>query len=220
MASLRDLLEHPSPPRRSSTASCRPPRRRPSPPRSTSGICRPGTTGRSARSARLSRRQDIASSGPPGGIYANELFADERGEATVFVPVERRGPTGRPGSAVRRRRRPSWPTITHAGSHADVDRSYGALATYVTEHALAVDGPDPRVLPGRPPRHRRRVRRGGPRSAGRSSTPPRARRSTRLPPEVPGPQPSSPAAPGRCDPRAAARLPPDGHGIERLAPGP
>jgi effector-binding domain-containing protein len=30
--------------------------------------------------------------------------------------------------------------IVHNGSHDDVDRSYGALATYVSEHALAVDG--------------------------------------------------------------------------------
>ena len=32
-------------------------------------------------------------------------------------------------------------TIVHAGSHRDVDRSYGALAAYVARHALAVDGP-------------------------------------------------------------------------------
>ncbi len=31
--------------------------------------------------------------------------------------------------------------ITHAGSHADVDRAYGALGTYVASHALRVDGP-------------------------------------------------------------------------------
>jgi effector-binding domain-containing protein len=30
--------------------------------------------------------------------------------------------------------------IVHNGSHDDVDRSYGALAAYVSEHALAVDG--------------------------------------------------------------------------------
>jgi effector-binding domain-containing protein len=30
--------------------------------------------------------------------------------------------------------------ITHRGSHADLDRSYEALATYVSERALAVDG--------------------------------------------------------------------------------
>jgi effector-binding domain-containing protein len=30
--------------------------------------------------------------------------------------------------------------IIHNGSHDDLDRAYGALATYVTEHAVAVDG--------------------------------------------------------------------------------
>jgi effector-binding domain-containing protein len=32
-------------------------------------------------------------------------------------------------------------TIVHLGSNTEVDRTYGALAAYVTQHALAVDGP-------------------------------------------------------------------------------
>jgi phospholipase C len=32
-------------------------------------------------------------------------------------------------------------TIIHTGPHADYDRSYGALGAYVTQQALAVDGP-------------------------------------------------------------------------------
>jgi len=32
-------------------------------------------------------------------------------------------------------------TIVHPGPHAGIDRTYGALAAYVTRHALAVDGP-------------------------------------------------------------------------------
>jgi effector-binding domain-containing protein len=32
-------------------------------------------------------------------------------------------------------------TIVHTGSHADIDRAYGALGAYVTRHALAVEGP-------------------------------------------------------------------------------
>jgi effector-binding domain-containing protein len=32
-------------------------------------------------------------------------------------------------------------TIVHPGPHADIDRTYGALATYVTQHVLAVEGP-------------------------------------------------------------------------------
>jgi effector-binding domain-containing protein len=31
--------------------------------------------------------------------------------------------------------------IEHLRAHDDIDLSYGALASYVTEHALAVDGP-------------------------------------------------------------------------------
>ena len=84
--------------------------------------------------------QGITSSGPPGGIYANELFSEERGEATVFFPADgeirtvgRVGPFMAPPTELA--------VITHTGSHADVDRSYGALATYVSEHTLAVEGP-------------------------------------------------------------------------------
>ena len=32
-------------------------------------------------------------------------------------------------------------TTVHAGPYTDIDRAYGTLATYVTQHALAVDGP-------------------------------------------------------------------------------
>jgi DNA-binding transcriptional MerR regulator len=83
--------------------------------------------------------QGLVAPGPPGGIYANELFTEERGDATLFFPVASKvRPVGRvepiwvPGAELA--------VIVHNGSHDDVDRSYGALATYVSEHALAVDG--------------------------------------------------------------------------------
>jgi DNA-binding transcriptional MerR regulator/effector-binding domain-containing protein len=82
----------------------------------------------------------VTAAGPAGGIYATALFAEERGEATVFVPVAaevqrlgRVAPFTVPAAELA--------VITHAGSHADVDRAYGALATYVSSHALQVDGP-------------------------------------------------------------------------------
>ena len=82
----------------------------------------------------------VAASGPAGGIYATELFAEERGEATVFVPTAaevqslgRVAPFTVPAAELA--------VITHAGSHAEVDRAYGALATYVSSHALQIDGP-------------------------------------------------------------------------------
>ena len=82
----------------------------------------------------------VRPSGPSGGIYATELFADEKGEATVFVPTATEIPLG---GRVAPRVVPAadLAVIVHPGSHADVDRSYGALATYVASHALQVDGP-------------------------------------------------------------------------------
>jgi len=83
--------------------------------------------------------QGIVTSGPPGGIYANELFTDERGDATLFFPVTQDvRPVGRVGPIPVREA--ELAVIIHEGSHGDLDRAYGALATYVSKHALAVDG--------------------------------------------------------------------------------
>src|SRR2546429_9230957 len=78
--------------------------------------------------------------GPAGGIFANGLFAEDRGEATVFIPCDPAfRPTGRiaamviPGAELA--------ITTHVGSHAEIDRAYGALATHVAHHAIGVDGP-------------------------------------------------------------------------------
>jgi DNA-binding transcriptional MerR regulator len=84
--------------------------------------------------------QGINLSSPAGGIYSNDLFAEDRGEATIFLPCDLTfRATGRidalviPGAELA--------TTTHAGSHTDIDRSYGALATYVAHHAIGVEGP-------------------------------------------------------------------------------
>lgn len=84
--------------------------------------------------------QRIGADGPPGAVIANEFFSDERGGITVFVPVA--GPVrsvGRVAPALLPAT--ELATIVHRGSHDDVDRSYGALASYVSRRALAVDGP-------------------------------------------------------------------------------
>ena len=84
--------------------------------------------------------QSLPMTGPGGGMFSNDLFSYERGLATIFVPFEGRArPMGRVTSIVV----PAveLATTMHVGSHTDIDRAYGALATYVTEHALAVEGP-------------------------------------------------------------------------------
>jgi DNA-binding transcriptional MerR regulator len=83
---------------------------------------------------------DVGPSGPSGGLFSSDLFQYERGEATIFVPIEGEiRPIGRvvplvvPAAELA--------VTVHKGPHIDIDVTYGALGTYVTEHALAVDGP-------------------------------------------------------------------------------
>jgi DNA-binding transcriptional MerR regulator len=84
--------------------------------------------------------QDLSPRGPSGGIFAAELFSQAPGQATLFVPCA--GPLRPMGRVTALVVPPAeFATIVHHGPHTDVDRAYGSLATYVTEHALAVQGP-------------------------------------------------------------------------------
>jgi len=84
--------------------------------------------------------QSVGATSSAGGIYAAELFTNEHGQATVFVPCTGAvRPVGRVESLVVPPA--ELAIIVHDGPHNDIDRAYGALATHVTEHALAVDGP-------------------------------------------------------------------------------
>ena len=82
----------------------------------------------------------MAADGPAGGIFADDVFTRHHGQATIFVPCG--GPV-RPMGRVTALVVPAveLAVITHAGPPADADRAYASLATYVTRHALAVDGP-------------------------------------------------------------------------------
>jgi DNA-binding transcriptional MerR regulator len=84
--------------------------------------------------------QRVSATDCAGGIFSNAIFSHARGEATVFIPcsVQVRA-IGR----VSHRIVPAveLATLVHTGSHANIDIAYGSLATYVTQHALAIDGP-------------------------------------------------------------------------------
>ena len=85
--------------------------------------------------------QKITPSGPGGAIYANDLFTHERGQATAFVPA---GQTVRATGRVTALVVPEvdLALTVHPGPHSgELDRAYGSLATYVTDHALAIEGP-------------------------------------------------------------------------------
>jgi len=86
------------------------------------------------------RAQGLRPAGPPGGVFASELFTREHGQATVFVPVEG---VVRPVGRVTPVTIPAaeMAVITHRGSLGDADISYAALGSYATRHEISVDGP-------------------------------------------------------------------------------
>jgi DNA-binding transcriptional MerR regulator/effector-binding domain-containing protein len=84
--------------------------------------------------------QDISPAGPAGGVFDTEIFTEDRGRATIFLPCD---PVPQPIGRVSATVIPpaELATIVHPGPHTDIDRTYGVLAAYVTQHELAVDGP-------------------------------------------------------------------------------
>jgi DNA-binding transcriptional MerR regulator/effector-binding domain-containing protein len=86
------------------------------------------------------RVQGLRQTGPSGGLYASELFQQDRGEATVFIPVE---------GAVRAVGRVAafevpateLAVIAHRGPPDDIDLTYAELGTYTMRHEISVEGP-------------------------------------------------------------------------------
>jgi DNA-binding transcriptional MerR regulator len=84
--------------------------------------------------------QRLEPTGPSGGLYASEIFTEDRGEALVFIPVSGDvRPVGRTGPVTVERA--ELAVTAHQGSLADADVTYGELGAYATRHELSVDGP-------------------------------------------------------------------------------
>jgi effector-binding domain-containing protein len=86
------------------------------------------------------RAAGVATTGPLGGLYEHALFADEEGEATVWLPLDSELPdqgrvvvTQIPGGA--------FAVAVHDGPDARIDETYAALGTYVAERGIGRPGP-------------------------------------------------------------------------------
>jgi DNA-binding transcriptional MerR regulator/effector-binding domain-containing protein len=82
----------------------------------------------------------VTPAGPSGALYPSELFEVEVGEVVAFIPVTEE--VSRPGRA----RMIDVPAAElaialHEGPFGELDRTYGALGTYVAERELGVEGP-------------------------------------------------------------------------------
>jgi DNA-binding transcriptional MerR regulator/effector-binding domain-containing protein len=79
-------------------------------------------------------------SGDDAALYTNQFFEDELGEVTAFIPV-----SGRPavGGRLRVTEIPGveLAVAVHHGEISELDRTYGALGTFVAEREIGVQGP-------------------------------------------------------------------------------
>ncbi|WP_329455598.1 MerR family transcriptional regulator [Streptomyces sp. NBC_01497] len=84
--------------------------------------------------------QSVPLAGEAGGMYADSLFREGHGMATVYLPVEGSPPTA---GRIQLIDLPSaeLAVILHKGPVQGIDRAYGTLADYVTRHALSTAGP-------------------------------------------------------------------------------
>jgi DNA-binding transcriptional MerR regulator/effector-binding domain-containing protein len=86
------------------------------------------------------RARSLPATGPAGGVFASELLQQDRGQATVFIPVQGRvRPIGRVTPLVIPAA--ELAIISHHGSLADADLSYAKLGLYATTHEISIDGP-------------------------------------------------------------------------------
>ena len=82
----------------------------------------------------------VPPAGPGGALYASELFELERGDVVAFMPVDQ--DVSAPGRAGMLDVQAAELAIAlHQGPFAELDRTYGALGTYVAERGLGAEGP-------------------------------------------------------------------------------
>lgn len=81
--------------------------------------------------------------GPFGGLWDTRLFLEERGEAALFYPTRATGDTGdRNGRThIEVLRAVDLAVAVHEGPDETLAQTYGALAVYVAEHEIGLDGP-------------------------------------------------------------------------------
>lgn len=93
-----------------------------------------------AKIYRVLRDQGVSPAGPSGGLYATELYTDEVGEVTLFVPVVGQlAPVG--DVFLRELPAAELAVAVHRGALCEADRTYAPLGAHVVERAIAVSGP-------------------------------------------------------------------------------
>lgn len=80
----------------------------------------------------------IAPAGPGAATYDDAFFTESAGEVVAYVPIESAVPADLTDLTLPGGR---FAVTIHRGPFTDIDRSYGALGSYVAEHELLAPGP-------------------------------------------------------------------------------
>jgi len=81
-------------------------------------------------------------SGPDGALFDGAFFEDEAGEVTAFVPIAAHTDQPLPDRVKAIAVPDVHAAVTvHDGPFGDLDRTYGALGTWVLQQAAGADGP-------------------------------------------------------------------------------
>jgi DNA-binding transcriptional MerR regulator len=87
----------------------------------------------------------VSPAGPDGGLYHDEFFTEGNGDVIAYVPVDVALADSALIATGRARALDLAPTrvatMIHEGSFDDIDQTYGALGTVVTELGIGLAGP-------------------------------------------------------------------------------
>jgi DNA-binding transcriptional MerR regulator len=91
---------------------------------------------------RTLRETSAQRAGSDGALFPVEFFEEEAGNVTVFVPVGELAASGLPDRVLATVIPPVRAAVAvHDGPFGDLDRTYGALGTWVLERAAGAPGP-------------------------------------------------------------------------------
>jgi DNA-binding transcriptional MerR regulator len=85
------------------------------------------------------RTGGVAPAGPPGALFTADLFEQGQGEVVAFMPIAEEVDIVPPVDRIQVDGG-RYAVALHRGPYVDLDRTYGALGSYVAEHAIGAAG--------------------------------------------------------------------------------
>ena len=86
----------------------------------------------------------LAEAGPDGALYDDDFFLEAEGRVTAIVPVAAEGREGTAGTGratLLELPAGRFAVLRHEGPFDELDRTYGALGTWITAQGIAAPGP-------------------------------------------------------------------------------